>query len=412
MMRPQTLLSLLCVGAVIVGSQLYLKKHVARAANSASSQHPDTQLYIAQLEKENTTLHNNNKALKRLLENDDAVQLDPALITFVEKNLHLSFASPPVVSQHATETLQESAAQLWFAAFGETGIQMRTYVFGFLGIVPYGQNFIHQCITAETLGAIGVYDYGSKEITLSESFDSENVHHQASVIRLLGIALLEQHYPLPKKLTDDQLYSHIGITRARASKAQDKFYTLQARHNGFIAEALLEPETIKTYNQSHPYVKEIIEFGNTYAKDFLAHFKTPKAIANIFTDQTLSTYDIYTQKIQQTPAFTELTDDNTQLSTQLGFITVRGFLRQIKDQDLFNTTIQKIQPHYLSDHLSIHITDEQIILAQWHIQFATNAAAQLFYDHAKSLTQSSKDPPNITLKGSEIRIQHNSSFTK
>ncbi|MFC4992771.1 hypothetical protein [Rubritalea tangerina] len=394
-MRPEALLTLLGFGALIVGTKLYVERQLESQPRQDNTIHPGDSKYIAQLEEELDRLRNDNAALRNLLSAEATTEIDPALIDFVEKDVGLSFRTPPPVFKRSEDMLHEAASQLWLGTFNEVGLEMRSYAYDVLGLLPPNQNFIGQVIAAETTGAIGTYDYISGELLLAPHFDPENTHHQAGLIRLLAISLLDQYYPLSNTLTDDQFYCHIGLQRGRASLLQDRFYAIQARRNGFI-DPVDNTEAREIFAALSPLPKAITTFANTHAKAYLATFPSAEAQLSTLKSDRASTQAIMLKRPLSTPPFTPAEGETIQLSTQLGALTLDAYLQQL---ELPDNTIRDLVENLHSDTLSITTATPNSATTSWSLKFTNADAATNFYQHGQKISSTLPRPPQIHQDG-------------
>ncbi|MEO1855788.1 MAG: hypothetical protein ABGY95_00275 [Rubritalea sp.] len=400
-MRPYIQLFVLIFGALFLGSYLYVQHTLSRVADGEPVKSASAQEYIVELETELDQLRRDNASLRALIAADSPIDIEDGLLRFVEKDLSLSFRTPPIALMRSEDAMREAAGQLWLGAFGEVGLEIRSYAYDVLGILPPNQNFIGQIIAAETTGAIGVYDHSSAEILLTPHYDSENVHHQAGLIRLLAIALLEQHAPLPNPLTDDQFFSYLALHRGRASMLQDRFYAIQARNIGFI-DSSASVEAQELFSALPPLVRFITTFPNQFGKDYLARLPNKQAI-----DLAIRSTDTSCQSLllgippSETP-FTPQEGESIQLSTQLGALTIKGFLAQLEPSEQELITALKA---YHSDTLTISTEGGKSASTSWTLSWKSADSAAAFHKKAKAITNSLPTPPNITLDGLNVTLK-------
>lgn len=403
-MRPPTLFTLLCAGAFLVGARMYVDHRFARTPKISGSSDPSTQAYISELESELDQLRNDNASLRSLISADAPLEIDPALIHFVENDLGAKFRTPPIVLLRSEDILREAAGQLWLGAFGEIGLEMRSYAYDVLGILPPNQNFIGQIIAAQTVGAVGVYDHSSGEVLLAQHFDKENTHHQAGLVRLLAVALLEQQNPLITNPSDDQFFSYLALHRGRASMLQDRFYSIQARNIGFIDDTQ-NTEALELFNSLTPYVRDISTFPNKFGKDYLAKLPNKEDINKALANDLITSQSILLARQVNAPKFISNDEDGVQLSTQLGALTVKSFLTPAM---LKQTELTPLLSDYKSDKLSITTTDKGLAATIWEIDFTSEVVAHDFYSAAakvlsayESKAELSESQQSVTLTFSE-----------
>lgn len=382
MLRPSALLSLLCIGATIVGAKLYVQRSLSAQAKGGSSQSltPDetTLDYIAALEEELDKLRSDNDALRKLIEKESPLSLAPELIAFVEKDLELSFQQAPVALVRNQDALRDAAGQAWLSAFDEQQLAMLSYSFDVLGILPQDAQWFPQLIDAETIGSRGIYDPSTGEIALAEDFDAGNVHHQAALVRLLTIALLDQHYPLTEDVTFDHFISHRAMHHGRASMLQDRFYTIQARQIGFITERQPNTATAEFFAQLPVFVRNLVTFPNTFGKDYLNSLANKKSVS-----ATLEATDLTTQLIllKNGRSSSPLSVDTAlSLHTQLGALTLKSFCDQLNRENAAALTTQLQQ-----DELSITTREDKEAITRWSLTFNTEESASAFVPLAKGV---------------------------
>lgn len=396
-MRPSSLLTGLTFAAAIVGAQLHTE-HALRHLSPDQSGRADAtlQLQLKQLTSDNEQLQRDNASLRALLSAEAPVAISADLISFVENDLDLQFTTPPLALLANEDQLNDAAGQIWLAAFSEGGLEMRSYAFEKLGILPPNQNFMGQIITAQTMGAIGIYDHSSSEILLKTDFDSENIHHQAALIRLLAIALLENAHPLPHSLSDDSFHVRQALHGGRAAQLQERFYSLQARHIGFVDPAESNnTEALEVFISLSPYVRAITTFPNTYGKDYLAQLPSKLAVSEAVKNSELTTLAI----AQNRAPSPQKPDAALQLDTQLGALTVRSFLSQL---DLLDQPDQDtVTAHLRTDRLTIEIKDGQP-LTQWKLDWDSVANAEVFFQRAQSILSAMESPPLLSQNGTRV----------
>ncbi len=399
-MRPSLQLTLLSFGALLLGSHLYVQHSLSRQTTSTSAGDSNSQAYIAELETELDQLRSDNASLRALIASDSPIELEAGLVSFVEKDLGLTFRTPPIVLSRSEDTLREAAGQLWLGAFGEIGLEIRSYAYDILGILPPNQNFIGQIIAAETTGAIGIYDHSSAEVLLAPHYDNENIHHKAGLVRLLAIALLEQHAPLPNQLTDDQFFCYLALHRGRASMLQDRFYALQARNIGFV-DTPEASEALDLFNALPPLVRFITTFPNQFGKDYLARLPDKQAIDLAIRSTATSSKSLLLASPSPKTKFTPKEGDSVQLSTQLGALTLKGFLAQLElSEDELKSALQT----YQSDSLTISTEGGKSATTTWVLNWTTAEAAATFHKHAQEITSALPSPPVLTLKGLNVTL--------
>jgi hypothetical protein len=323
------------------------------------------------------------------------------LISFVEKDLGLSFRTPQLALIRSDDALREAAGQLWLGAFSEVGLEIRSYAYDVLGILPPNQNFIGQIIAAETTGAIGVYDHSSSEILLAPHYDSENIHHQAGLIRLLAIALLEQHAPLPNPLTDDQFFCYLALHRGRASMLQDRFYAIQARNIGFVDSAATT-EAQELFSALPPLVRFITTFPNQFGKDYLARLPDKQAIDLAIRSTYSSSKSILLGSPSTETNFTPKEGDSVQLSTQLGALTIKGFLAQLELSEQELTSSLKA---YQNDSLTITTDGGKSATTTWTLNWNSAPAAATFHQQAQEIISSLPTPPALEIDGMSVTLK-------
>ncbi len=400
-MRPTVQLTLLSFGALLLGSYLYVQHSLARQTASDSIENPRSREYIAELETELEQLRSDNASLRSLIASDAPIELEAGLVSFVEKDLDLSFRTPPIALIRSDDALREAAGQLWLGAFSEVGLEIRSYAYDVLGILPPNQNFIGQIIAAETTGAIGVYDHSSSEILLAPHYDSENIHHQAGLIRLLAIALLEQHAPLPNPLTDDQFFCYLALHRGRASMLQDRFYAIQARNIGFVDSAATT-EAQELFSALPPLVRFITTFPNQFGKDYLARLPDKPAIDLAIRSTNTSSKSILLGSPSTKINFTPKVGDSVQLSTQLGALTLKGFLAQLELSEQELTTSLKA---YQNDSLTITTDGGKSATTTWTLNWNSAPAAATFHQQAQEIISSLPTPPALEIDGMSVTLK-------
>jgi hypothetical protein len=398
MLSSTTLLSTLIVSASIVGAKLYTDRALHSAPNKKQALGPDeiTQDYIEELEEELDRLRNDNTSLRQLVEKDSPLTLPQELIDFVEKDLELTFTSPPLAFVRNQETLRDASGQTWLHAFGEQQLEMLSYSFDVLGILPTDAQWIGQVIAAETTGSRGIYDASTKEIVLAEDFDLENIHHQAAFTRLLAIALLDQHFPAEQDMSFDSFIARRALHHGRASALQDRFYTLQAKHMGFITERAPNTEAAQLFAQLPIFVRDITTFPNQYGKGFAKKHPDSLSRSDLTTSEIFGAQNAFTSKADNAP-------HSAQIHTKIGSLTLGSFLKQNSIPAAAQNLAFK---HFQTDSLTILVSENNQVETRWNISLAnTSAAGKIAQSIRDQLTESSitvaHDKNQLTLSFTE-----------
>lgn len=382
MLRPPVLLTILCFIATLLGAKLFINRALEHqlASTTLPQQDEFVQDYVGSLEEELDQLRSDNAALRSLIEKDAPLSIVPELIEFVEKDLGLAFQSPPIAFTKNQDILRDAAAQAWLQAFDEAQLEMLSYSFDVLGISPPDQQWIAQVIAAETVGSRGVYDPSTKEIILAEGFDSENIHHQAALVRLLVINLLDQHFPLSEHPSFDHFLARRAIHWGRASMLQDRFYTLQAKHIGFISEPQSNKQAVELFAKLPTLVRDITTFPNFHGKTYLAKLKQDSQKLTAIKSPVITTQDILTFQPARSRPTSALSGHKVQFSTQLGAFLLKCFLRNSSieaEQTLLNS--------FQNDALTIITNDDQYAVTQWSCTFADSGQTDQLIQAAENL---------------------------
>ncbi|SHJ60213.1 hypothetical protein SAMN02745181_2152 [Rubritalea squalenifaciens DSM 18772] len=404
-MSPNAVLTLLTFSATIVGARLYVNHELA-STQPKEELTTEMRNYISTIENQVAELQKENKTLRAIAQSAEGITLPDELITFVEKDIGLTFKSPPQVFPANEDFIREAAGQRYLSAFNEAGMQMRAYAFEKLGIIPPSQQFIGQLIIAETVGSRGYYDVTAGEILLAEDFDTGSVHDQASAVRLLAIALLDQHAPLPKILTDDMFHAREAIHRGRASMLQQRFYSINARSIGFVSQRD-NTEAVETFKALCGYVQALTTFPNTEGKSFaeILYQKDQAALAEALIHPPQSTKDIYLNtppaewsKAQEPPAPTA----ETPLTTSLGALTVHAFLKQVMPEKQISAIIKT----YSSDTLTIETSGDQgeTTTIKWSINWPDQNSAEAFLVAAKEILSAQDNGAKASLTETGVTL--------
>ncbi|MGJ8673069.1 hypothetical protein [Rubritalea sp.] len=413
MLRPSALLMVLSVGATLLGAKLYIDRALHASPPSESALAPDemTLTYIEELEAELDRVRTDNAALRKLIENDGTQSLAPQLLSFVEKDLGLQLRSTPIALIRDQGVLRDASGQAWLRAFGEQQLEILSYSFDVLEILPPNQQWIGQIITAETTGSRGVYDPSTGEIVLAEGFDEENIHHQAALIRLLAIALLDQHYPLANTPSLDHFIARRALHHGRASILQDRFYTLQAKHIGFITERAPNTEAAELFSKLPVFVKNITTFANIHGKDYLNGLTNQEEIHQALESRNSSTKGILLKNhpfaepppLDSNPLGQNENSYTVQLNTRLGALTFQSYL----DQHPSTNTIQSEWIKDLkSDQLSITTEAAKTAHTLWSFDFSHETKANEFYQWAENVVNDSASNLSISINSHSVTITH------
>lgn len=406
-LSPPLLLLTLIVAATITGARLYVT-HQLKIANATPTLNSTAQQTISALELKIDQLEQEITALNSLLNSGSTLPIDPQLIAFVEKNIQLDFITPAKAVSVEQAILEESIGQRWLSAFGETGMQMRAYAFEKIGLLPPNQNFIGQLIAAEATGARGFYDTSSGEIQLLHDFDPENIHHQADLVRLLALALLDQHSPLPKITTDDAFLARASIHRGRASLLQQHFYTIQARQRGFVSEKTNQ-EALEIFSSLPHYVRSLTTFPNQQGTSYLSDLlqQDSKKIAD-----TLITPPTTCRSLLPNPPTAQpepLPDsENIQLATSLGPVAAQAFVSQILESPELPTWLN----HFTFDSLVIELKGSKkkpIVTTTWLTHWQDTSSAAAFAAAAKDILEAENPAATVTHSTTTVTISFSDS---
>lgn len=403
-MSPGVILSVLVVGATVVGARFYTA-HELRIREAGPETSVETQNYISALETQLGELEKENQALRSMATSGETTVLPAELIEFIEKDLGLEFRSAPVVRRVSEDMIAEAAGQRYLAIFSEVGMQKRSYAFEKLGIVPASQNFMGQLITAETNGSRGYYDITALEILLAEDFDVENVHHLASAARLLAIALLDEYSPLPMSMTDDAFHAREAVHRGRAAMVQARFYTINAKQLGFVAERSNE-EGIEIFQSLAPYVQDLTTFPNIYGKTYIerlyqgdeevalaALLSPPKTTREILAGVVPADYVAVGEIVES---------EETELVTRVGAVTVFSFLRQVLDSEPAEGLVSK----FVSDSIVMSSggAEGRTTTTVWSTVWESEEAAEAFRAAANDMAAAMMKPPEIVREGTGVKL--------
>lgn len=410
MLRPSALLMLLCLAATVVGAKLYVDRSLRAPSSKSSALGPDeaTQDYIIALEEELDRLRSDNDALRQIVEKDAPFALAPELIEFVTDSIELDFKHPPIAFIKNKDALRDAAGQAWLSAFGEHQLEMLSYSFDVLGILPPDQQWVGQAIVAETSGSRGIYDPSTKEIILAEDFDLENIHHQAAIVRLLAIALLDQHYPAVSDTSFDRFLARRALHHGRASILQDRFYTLQAKHIGFITERAPNAEAAKIFSELSLFVRNFLTFPNTHGKDFLNSLPSKSEVQQALGSNSISTQTILLQQLSVADESQPLTSPNSSnLNTQVGALTLKSYAQQA---ELPSEQLTLLLKSYRTDHLNISTVDNNRAVTRWKIEFGDASLASQFASLTESISQKNNSQAELAAKELSVSLTVTESF--
>ncbi len=393
-MHPNTLLAYLITGATIVGAKLYVDHGIADGTSNQSSEQ------FTQLKKELEILKTENETLKMIQSEGGEIVLPLKLYTYVEKNLGLEFSPHVKAFSSSEDKLAEAVEYRWVSQFSDEGMNKRNYAFQLLGLLPVNQNYSKQLALAEANGAIGIYDANAKELLLSNRYDPENVFHQASLIRLLSIALLEEHYPCQQNLTDDAFISRDAVIRGRASMVSHRFQNNYAR-SGHIKSGsdTMNTEVIELFQSLPTLVQGITTFpvkhGKGYVEQLTLHHD--EVFPELFKTPPSSTAQVYANTLPKNTTSPDVNDPTQLLKTTLGQAITSFYIQRFKVDGI------KLHTKLLDDELTLKQNPANFT-AKWTTTWNNEASATEFHKIANEVSSSMEIPCDVLLKGKLVTL--------
>ncbi len=396
-MHPNTLLAYLIAGASIVGAKFYVDHESGNKQNSQPSEQ------VSLLKKEIEILQAENQTLKKIQGIGAEIVLPLEIYTYVEENLGHEFFPHVKAFTVSEDKLSEAAVYRWINQFSEEGMDKRNYAFQLLGLLPVNQNYPRQLALAESNGAIGIYDVSAKELLLSERYDPENVFHQASVIRLLSIALLEQHYPAQKNLSDDAFIARDAVIRGRASMVSHRFQNNYARSGHIKSGSDAEnAEAIELFRSLPKIVQGITTFPVKHGKGYVEQLTldNDQVFPQLFKTPPHSTAQIFSNSMPQATATaenSEPTEPAPLLKTTLGQAITSFYIQRLKPDE------HQLHTQLLNDELTLTKTPE-MFTTNWLTTWKDEASATAFHKLATEISSSMEIPCQAILKANSVTL--------
>lgn len=239
-MNPGTLLASMISVATLAGAVLHSRHGPASPASSSAR--------VIALEREIEVLKAENQTLKSMHHGAGEITLPLELYKFVEQNIGVEFSPHLKAILADDDKLIEAAEYRWINQFKQAGIENRQYAYELLRLLPPNSTsypiVLAELQTDITTGKIGVYDVVAKELLLSKLIDLNNINHQVELIRLLTVALLEQHYPADNNLTDDAFITRDAILRGRAEMVAHRYRNIYDTDSEVKLEVVIPEDTI------------------------------------------------------------------------------------------------------------------------------------------------------------------------
>jgi len=256
-MNPGTLLASLIALATLAGAVLH-----SYHGSSGST----TNDKVRAMERELEVLKAENQTLKAMQQAGGEITLPLDLYTFVEKNLGMEFFPHLKAIKTDDDKIIEAAEYRWIQQFKTAGIENRQYAFELLRILPADSKSYPQQLAElqynTAIGKVGVYDVQAKELLLSKTFQLDNIAHQVELIRLLTVALLEQHFPADENLTDDAFITRDAIIRGRAEMVAHRY------RNIYDKESVVDM-SVRIPDKTGSFVKTLALFTTIQGRSYI-----------------------------------------------------------------------------------------------------------------------------------------------
>ncbi len=326
-MNPGTLLASLIALATLAGAVLH-SNHSSSAITSDA--------HIRAMERELEVLKAENITLKAMQQSGGEIILPLELYTFVEKNLGMEFASHLKAIRADDDKLIEAAEYRWIHQFKTAGIENRQYAFELLRILPPNSISYPQALAElendTAIGKIGVYDVLAKELLLSKTFQLEDISHQVELIRLLTIALLEQHFPADADLTDDAFITRDAVIRGRAEMVAHRYHNIYDKESE-VNMAVSIPKGTDTFTQTLALFTTIQ--GRSYIEKLLLKKSDvfpelyefiPRQSAYLYLDVP------YIKKKQKTTPPATRPNQRVLIDSELGQVITKALITKLSDK--------------------------------------------------------------------------------
>ncbi len=230
-MRPEILLPILIGGAIGAGGILQGMHWRKLASNSADNALREQ---VNGLENELEALREENRSLRSLVQGGGEIQVEPALVAFVEEAIGLDFTSSPVIHRLASEELLDRVAASIESRFPPNTLDHRQSAWTLMGLLTAEDRFAHQLAATRSLGARAWFDDRVGEAWVTQRFDPQSVPDQAAVVRSLVRILLHQHFPPPVQYPGDEAdRAREALHHGAAISIENRYLARQAIATGF-----------------------------------------------------------------------------------------------------------------------------------------------------------------------------------
>jgi hypothetical protein len=182
---------------------------------------------------------------------------------------------------------------------------------------------------------------------------------------------------------------------------QDRFYAIQARNIGFVDSAATT-EAQELFSALPPLVRFITTFPNQFGKDYLARLPDKQAIDLAIRSTYSSSKSILLGSPSTETNFTPKEGDSVQLSTQLGALTIKGFLAQLELSEQELTSSLKA---YQNDSLTITTDGGKSATTTWTLNWNSAPAAATFHQQAQEIISSLPTPPALEIDGMSVTLK-------
>ncbi len=369
-MNPGTLLSSLIALATLAGAVLHSQHG---AGGSASSDER-----IIAMKRELEVLKAENQTLKAMQQGAGEITLPIDFYTFVEKNIGMQFAPHLQAIITDDDKLIEAVEYRWIHQFKTVGIENRQYAYELLRILPTNSKSYPQLIaelqTNTATGKIGIYDVQAKELLLSKTFDLDNIRHQVELVRLMTIALLEQHFPADKNLTDDAFITRDAIIRGRAEMVANRYRNIYDKNSEVKMEISI-PEgtgslamTLELFStiQGRNYIEQLLLDKSDVFPELYKYI--PRQSAYIYLNVPF---------IKKTPQYTKpasVPNQRVLIDTELGQVLTKALISRLSDKH------PQLHIELAYDSLSFIQTIDQpeYPILEWKITWTGDDSAKTF----------------------------------
>ncbi|TAG09521.1 MAG: hypothetical protein EAZ42_06665 [Verrucomicrobia bacterium] len=384
MASPQTILPWL-LGLAIGAGGIIQGLHWRASRAPADLETIESQLRVAS--EENEILRRENESLRSIAQGGGSLSVPADLIARVEKELGLTFRTPPVVQRQRKEELRDRAAASWEIHYGPSAIADREEAWRWMGIIADDDPLLFDLSAGDAVGINGWFDRTSGESWMLDRSRVDHIPDQGALIRLLTLALLYQHYPPPTEYPgDDAARARDALFYGIAAASEARFLSEKARTDGFLAmnpnherEQVLEtlPSFIQGLTQ-FPWIE-----GKSYAT--FHWVKSLEELRSRLATPPLTTYQIFfpAEEMPIAPDFGPQATSKKDVifSDSLGMLGLRLWLDRLGD----SATAIELSEKWQGDRYQFFADGEASSAVLWDVELLDSESAAQLESHMLQL---------------------------